>query len=227
MRAACRFLLSMLLCLPLAGCGSMWVRPAGGHGLFAAANASPLANPVSDRTYQTLRNFDLEDAYHDNALDAFLALQKFAEKEPSEDLVFALAEIAFVQGRDVERKDCCGAIPFYYLSAGYAFHYVYGPEGGSPFDPRFRVACELYNASLSKCVRAAQRVGRLDPRKGLTMPTRDGTGFRLSVSHHGFAWKPEEFGTLHFAEDYRAEGLSNRHRTFGLGVTLFATRAAP
>ena len=31
-----------------------------------------------------------------------------------------------------------------------------------PFDPRFRLACNLYNASLAKCIITAQRFGRLD-----------------------------------------------------------------
>src|SRR5205814_838213 len=41
-------------------------------------------------------------------------------------------------------------------------------RGASPltprdaFDPRFRLACNLYNAGLGQCLRTAQKVGRLD-----------------------------------------------------------------
>jgi pimeloyl-ACP methyl ester carboxylesterase len=93
------------------------------------------------------------------------------------------------------------------------------------FDPRFRLACDLYNAALAKCIRAAQGFGRLDPRQQLHLPTRDGKGFTLSVVHHGFAWQPEEFGPLQFCSDYEVVGLDNHFRTFGLGVPLICTRA--
>jgi pimeloyl-ACP methyl ester carboxylesterase len=96
----------------------------------------------------------------------------------------------------------------------------------SIFDPRFRLACDLYNAGLAKCIAAAQRVGQLDPRNELRMPTPDGKGFTLSVVHTGFTWKPEEFGKLLICGDYEVVGLANQHRTYGLGVPLIATRAA-
>ncbi len=95
----------------------------------------------------------------------------------------------------------------------------------SIFDPRFRLACDLYNAGLAKLIAAAQRVGQLDPRQELRMPTPDGEGFRLSVLHAGFTWKDEEFGKLLVCSDYSVIGLANQHRTYGLGVPLIATRA--
>jgi pimeloyl-ACP methyl ester carboxylesterase len=92
------------------------------------------------------------------------------------------------------------------------------------FDPRFRLACDLYNNGLAKCIRAAQRVCRLDPRHMLHLPTQDGKGFRLSVEHTGFPWRPEEFGPLLFCADYQVVGLANHFRTYGLGVPLIGTR---
>jgi pimeloyl-ACP methyl ester carboxylesterase len=92
------------------------------------------------------------------------------------------------------------------------------------FDPRFRLACDLYNNGLAKCIRAAQGVGRLDPRHMLHLPTPDGKGFTLSVVHHGFPWRPEEFGPLLFCSDYEVVGLDNHFRTYGLGVPLIGTR---
>ncbi len=94
------------------------------------------------------------------------------------------------------------------------------------FDPRFRVACDLYNNGLAKCIRAAQRVGRFDPRYQLHVPTRDGRGFLLTVDHHGFLWRPDEFGPLRFCADYEVFGLDNHFRTYGLGVPLIGIRDA-
>src|SRR5205823_12424586 len=95
-----------------------------------------------------------------------------------------------------------------------------------PFDPHFRLACDLYNAALSKCIAAAQRVGRLDPRQELRLPAGDGGAFTLSVVHAGFPWKDEEFGPLLPCDDYEVEGLQNQHHAYGLGVPLVAVRAA-
>ncbi len=94
----------------------------------------------------------------------------------------------------------------------------------SIFDPRFRLACDLYNAGLAKLIAAAQRVGQLDPRHQLRMPAPDGHAFELSVLHEGFTWKPEEFGKLLVCSDYSVVGLANQHRNYGLGVPLIATR---
>jgi pimeloyl-ACP methyl ester carboxylesterase len=92
------------------------------------------------------------------------------------------------------------------------------------FDPRFRLACDLYNAALAKCIRAAQRSGRLDPRHVLHLPCPDGHEFALSVTHTGFAWSAEEFGPLLFCADYQVIGLDNQFRGYGLGVPLIGTR---
>ena len=95
------------------------------------------------------------------------------------------------------------------------------------FDPRFRVACDLYNAGLAKCIIAAQQVGKLDPRQRLVLPARDGQpGITLGVVHNGFAYQPEEFGPVELCSDYQVVGLANYHRTYGLGVPLIGCRAA-
>src|SRR5262249_43732894 len=99
----------------------------------------------------------------------------------------------------------------------------------SPFDPRFRLACDLYNGGLAKCLRAAQRAGQLDPRQQLQLPAAGGKGCTLSVVHARVAWRPADVGTLLFADDYEVVGLRNQYRGYGLGVPLIGVRdpAAP
>jgi pimeloyl-ACP methyl ester carboxylesterase len=85
----------------------------------------------------------------------------------------------------------------------------------------------LYNASLAKCIRAAQRAGKLDPHQQLHLDTPDGKGgFALSVDYDGFPWPAEEFGQLLFCGDYRVTGLGQHHRSYGLGVPLICIRNA-
>jgi pimeloyl-ACP methyl ester carboxylesterase len=241
--------LALLLCGALAvlpGCTEVTVRPGMPDLLEAWRDSTISANDLSPRTLQTLRRFDLEQTYRSHPAEAVALLRERAAADPQPELLFALAEICYLQGRLAEKAASPEACVSYYLCAGYAYHFLFdGPctcekrfpsEEATPvspldplalsaFDPRFRLACDFYNAALSKWLRAVQRAGRLDPRQELRLPTLDGKGFSLSVAHLGFAWRPEEFGPLLFCEDFKVVGLSSLYRSYGLGVPLVGNRA--
>ncbi len=230
-----RWLAVCALLSVLAGCApSIGVRQAESPPLLAAWRASLFeADELSPRTSQTLRRLDLAKLYDRKPQETYVLLQRFVEKDPHPDLLFALAEISYHRGRAAERSGDCEAVAYYYCCAGYAYHYLFPlseprvsarDEATDAFDPRFRLACDLYNNGLAKCIRAAQQVGRLDPRHMLHLPTQDGQGFTLSVVHNGFAWRPEEFGPLLFCNDYTVVGLADHFRSYGLGVPLIGTR---
>jgi pimeloyl-ACP methyl ester carboxylesterase len=241
--------ITVLAALP--GCASIRVDSTHRPALLDAWRASAvLRDELSPRTMQSLRQWDLAKLYHDEPDEAIRKLHAEALNDPRPELLFALAEMNYVCGRNAEKHDCTRAIAYYYLCAGYAYHYLFDePPRPAPtletslkttgempvpvhsvprssiFDPRFRLACDLYNAGLAKLIAAAQRVGQLDPRQELRMPTPDGKGFTLSVLHTGFNWKPDEFSKLLVCSDYSVVGVANQHRTYGLGVPLIATRA--
>ncbi len=225
------------------GCSGISVSRSSSPDLQEAWRASVIRHcRVSPRTEQTLRLLDLTSTYDSDPDEAIAQLHQIALKEPAPDILFALAEVNYLQGRKREALQTHQAICHYYLCAGYAYHYLFATADRKPdqpaaatascplltpqnaFDPRFRLACELYNQSLKKCIAAAQRAGRLDAGHQLHLPTPDGQGFMLSVVHHGFRWKPEEFGPLLFCEDFRVKGLDNHHESYGLGVPLIAQR---
>lgn len=236
------------------GCSyGITVRQAEGSQLLSAWKASITEeDEVSPRTLQTLRRWDIEDKYRKHPTEAYAQLQQTLVKNPDADLLFAMAELSYLVGRQHEKKDDPGACRYYYLCAAYAYHYLFpqidncaqtvnllghdpaicekscgqGTFESFAYDPRFRVACDLYNTGLAKCIRAAQKIGRLDPRQEIHMPTPDGGGFTLSVVHHGFPWQPDEFGPLLFCGDYDVVGLSNHYRGYGLGVALIGTRTS-
>ncbi len=228
-----RIVLVGLICLGVAACADIRVRPAAAPDIFDAVRASRFdATDLSQRSWQTLRRLDLDTAYRRSPDEALAKLHAEALQDPDPDYLFALAEGHYLRGRAVESKNCCLAVGHYYLCSGYAYHFLF-PEKPRPvtdediFDPRYRLACDLYNAGLAKCVAAAQRVDRLDPRHGLQLPAGDGGDFHLSVVHVGFAWKPEEFGSLLFCRDFEVVGLDNHYGTYGLGVPLIGSRVAP
>jgi pimeloyl-ACP methyl ester carboxylesterase len=192
----------------------------------------------SPRTWQTLNELDLVETYKRQPTAALASLHAHAVKEPTSERLFALAELSYLNGTKSEKTDATQAVASYYLCAGYAYHYLFSGDCQVPrhgevvrpperiFDPRFRLACDLYNTGLAKCIDAAQKVGRLDPRQQLFLPSHDGKGFILSVVHHGFPWRPEEFGPLLFCSNYQVVGLQNQHKGYGLGVPLIGQRVA-
>jgi len=228
-----------------AGCSSISVSRSPAPDLLDSWRSSiTLENRLSPRSQQTLRRLDLAKTYDHDPDEAANRLHALAQKDPHPDFLFALSEMHYLQGRKIERYHCQDSIGHYYLCAGYAYHYLFATadsnstmsSDGQPrpsallaptnaFDPRFRLACDLYNRGLAKCIAAAHRVGRLDPRSQLHIPTTAGRDFTLSVVHHGFNWKPEEFGSFLFCEDFKVEGLDNQYESYGLGVPLIVRRA--
>jgi pimeloyl-ACP methyl ester carboxylesterase len=197
---------------------------------------------------QTLRQLDLDEIYARSPSECLIRLQTESEHDLTPELLFALAELSYQIGLRAESSHELDACVFYYLCAGYAYHYLFdfapvpephslgleGPPGNerrpfdeaNPFDPRYRLACDLYNAALAQCIRTAQRAGRLDPREKLHLRTPNSHEFVLTIQHHGFAWGPEEFGPLLFCADFQTVGLANQYRRYGLGVPLIGNRVS-
>ncbi|MGF1580992.1 MAG: esterase/lipase family protein [Gemmataceae bacterium] len=245
----------VLFAFALAGCGtSLGVRKTNQYPLLSAWRATVgQGDDISPRTKQTLRRLDLETVYDRNPTEAYAKLHQLAVEQPDPDWIFALADMCYLFGQQLERRNSSEALAYYYLCAGYSYHFLFGNNCPQPdplcgyakhgrpiqtvsvppvqhtpeeaFDPRFRLACDLYNNGLEKCIRAAQKVGRLDSRQLLHLANADGSKFCLSVTHHGFPWRPQEFGVLLFASDFQVVGLTNHYKTYGLGVPLIGTRA--
>jgi pimeloyl-ACP methyl ester carboxylesterase len=252
-RRAARLIVALLVALAPAcgGIGVREVkRPALFADWRASALAADRPSP---RTVQTLRIYDLDRAYDRDPEDATRRLHLVAVADPQPDTLFALAELHYVRGQSLDKRHPDEALRHYVRCCAYAQYYlmsssVDGPSeparqrvepasralglGQRPptaltprdaFDPRFRLACNLYNAGLAQCLRSAQKTGRLDTRAVLRLPTSDGGDDCVPVTHVGFAWKPGEFGKLAFCEDYEVVGLANLYRDYGLGVPLIGS----
>ena len=196
-----RLLLSAALAAAILGCTKgVTVIPADAPGLGSFQASVAGANDLSPRTLQTLRRWDLEGEYRHDAGAAYGKLQAACVRDPQPDTLFALSEMSYLFGKQTEKASLPDACCFYYLSAGYAYHYLFDGSAESPFDPRFRLACDLYNAGLAKCLRVCQAAGTPQFVTGFQhgyfvrdygvcdeqfhLPTHDGKGFTLSVKHH-------------------------------------------
>lgn len=240
MPRAARFAVLVFAAL-LPACTSIGVREIKRPRLFQQLQSSaPQCAALSPRTVQTLRIYDLDRAYERSPDEAADRLRDQAIREPHPDSIFALCEIHYVRGQALEKKRPKQSLEHYYRACGYAQHYLLASCDDSPrddgnsctpsltprdaFDPRFRIACELYNDGLGRCLRTAQKTGMLDGRRELRLP-RGQSVESLPIVHSGFAWKPEDFGALFVSGDYEVVGLSNVYHDYGLGVPLIATLA--
>lgn len=138
-----------------------------------------------------------------------------ADVEP--DTLFALAEMSFQQARRTADR------ARYFAAAVYAYAFLF-PEGygGSPsrFDPRLRLAADLYNRSLALAF-ASDDAAEVVPRGG---------SFTLPFAHMDVTMAPDarrvgEHTLAQFVStaDLEVRGLSMRYRRAGLGAPLAAS----
>src|SRR6266852_6440443 len=124
-RTGRQILVMTALLLFLAGCAEVTVHRTNNSELTADWRSSLMApRGLSNRTMQTLRQFDLDGIYDDRPVEAFGRLRASTVDNPQPEQLFALAEISYDLARKAEERQKPDAVFFYYLSAGFAYRYV-------------------------------------------------------------------------------------------------------
>jgi len=181
---------------------------------------------LSKRTLQTLRQFDLVDQLEGDPEQVLHQLQVILRTERLANILFAHAEVANLLAKSSEAKDEKKAFDLYVTAAADSYEYLFDKQFAATrntYDPQFCQACDLYNESLDRAMRLANRHGGLKP--GLQHFCHSGNEsilFRITseVEH----LQHEDFKKFKFVSDYQIKGLSNHYRTYGLGVPLIAER---
>jgi hypothetical protein len=211
----------------LVGWSDITIQPSRGERAFSSFQRSVAGiDRPSDRTLETLKRFDLERSYRRNVANALLSLEKLARKQPSAELVYALAELSWVDGLKQDRWRRAQSIDRFLDAVGYAHDYLFDPEladGRGPSDPRFRLACEIYNAGLERLIRAAQSKDPIDP-QGVIRLKVHGHEQVLQVVLRDSPWTPADVHKLILASDFEVSGLAGSRNQYGLGVPLIGVR---
>lgn len=190
-------------------------------------NLAGLDRPT-ERTAETLRRHDLYDRYRRDPDAALVRLENAARNAPEPELVFALAELSWIEAKKLDRRRRPAALDAYLNTVAYAYDFLFDPElagGREPTDPRFRLAIDLYNGALDSIIRAAQAQGRIEPGGTITLKAH-GRELTLRVGLERSPWTAEDIHELRLASDFEVTGLPTRTYQYGLGVPLIGIRKA-
>ncbi|GIW99988.1 MAG: hypothetical protein KatS3mg111_3321 [Pirellulaceae bacterium] len=181
---------------------------------------------ISSRSRQVLRRYALEERYADDAAECLVALQELAAVEADSELVYAVAEVAYVLGKQAEEEErYAQALDMFGVCVSNAYMYLFATEFDStrnPYDPLFRSACDLYNVGLESTLRLVNAKGQLQPGRSYEVYAGK-EKYRVHTVVRG-KWHPEEIDHFEFVSDYEVEGLPSSGMTYGLGVPLIAVR---
>jgi len=188
--------------------------------------ASRQGPQVSSRTETLLRRYDLLDLYKSDITACLEGLQLLSEREPNGELVYGLAELAYIAGKRAEKEhDEALALDMHGVAVSNAYMYLFGAAFDpvrNPYDPQFRGACDLYNESLESTLRLVNSKGQLKPGHSYTVTTGNHV-YEVATVVKG-NWRNEDFDHFEFVSDYKLNRLDVAGLTYGLGVPLIAVR---
>ncbi len=181
---------------------------------------------ISQRTTNVLRRFALSEVYARDPAECLVQLQTLLESEVDGELVYSIAELAYILGKRAENKgDQSLALDMYGVSVSNAYMYLFSVEFDlvrNPYDPQFRGACDLYNESLESTLRLVSARGQLHPGRSYKVTTGKQTYEVATVTRGN--WNNEDFERFEFVSDFKLDGLPSSGLTYGLGVPLIAVR---
>jgi pimeloyl-ACP methyl ester carboxylesterase len=186
------------------------------------------SSDYSSYTASILHRYDLERFYAKKPTPCLIQLHELACADDRDDVLFALSELAFLQGKDGRRDTVDGhelvAKNYFAASAIYAYLFLGRLEKADPkaaFDRRFRLACDLYNRSLGYII--AQRKGPVaEMPPVIWLPVGS---IRLQPGVTDLPKPLSEYVEVSSADHYKVNGLSVRNRMAGMGTPLVLVSA--
>lgn len=222
--------ISVMLAVFVVGCASseIGVRKIDTETYFRAVQRSALNGVrASEDTEVLLRQRDLAESYSKQPIQVIEQLDAELCTAPSRDLAVALAELCFLEARDYPPLSE-QAMRLYMTSLLYSHACLFDDQLGSPlskYDPRFRLACDLYNQSLARAIDFAQD-HKLTFQGGRDLDTLIGKA-RVTAGVFKLTWPREQVSAFIPTYHYRVTGIRNHYRTAGLGVSAMAIRKMP
>jgi pimeloyl-ACP methyl ester carboxylesterase len=215
--AACATLL-LVACGPPVGVSRVSPREVS-RDLTRSALNSTMPSEFSENV---LNRFDLRERFRRDPEAALARLHQLAVEGRGRDTtLFALAELSFAHAEATRKRD------YYLLAAVTAWAFLFPGGDGEPpdeFDPRLRIAADLYNRGLTQGL-ASGDGSVVDLRSGL-YPLPFGQQVAVHMEPDALRWGDRELVDFVPVAELRVRGLRSRHRRPGIGAPLAARAIA-
>ena len=188
------------------------------------------ADELSPSARNVLRRWVLSERYDSDPEGAIAALHTITvDGRGSADEVITLAEMAFLYAENSQKRPYFLGVansrkqPYFLAAAIYAFAFLF-PEKGfeppSPYDPRLRLAADLYSLGLINGFASADGATVEITSGGYELPFG-----RLYVTFDPSAleWHDRRIVALTPVDELEIRGLANRYRHAGIGAPLAAS----
>jgi len=188
-------------------------------------NALNSSQPSED-ALKVLNRYDLRTAFEKNPDSTLATLQGIAGTDDRRDVLYALAELNYLNASRISRSGKPGvarhAPESYFAAAIYAYLYLEGASREAlpnPFDIRYRAAADFYNRGL-----ALSLIVSTNARVELASGQRQTPPGVVSVQYTqpGRTWDLDMIQEFYSADEFVVRGLSTRNRDSGLGAPLVA-----
>jgi hypothetical protein len=216
--------------IPLALCCMFWLllttgceTPVGVERLDAVTAQRQLTanalttHELSPSARNVLRRWVLSQRYDDDPAGAIAALHTIStDGGGDEDEVITLAEMAYLYAEKTHQRS-------YFLGAAiYSFAFLFpdkGLEPPSPYDPRMRLAADLYSLGIIHGFASTDDATVEFSSGDYELPFGR---VHVAVNPSGFEWHNRRVLALTPVEEVAVRGLANRYRHPGIGAPLAA-----
>ncbi len=207
------------------GCGTRGVTRTTMRDHLQRMNRTAIvSDQLSEYTLIYLRQRDLGRQMKRDPQAGIEQLDQKLCPQPDRGTLFVLAELCFLRAKKEDPRSAQSHL-YYLSSCRYAYECLFAPDAGeplSPFDPRFRLAAEFYNASLSSLFEF--RVEATDPGTEPFIELPIVNGEVRMVGSERTRTLLDDLRSSVVAGTIVVESVPNQYRRFGLGVPLVASR---
>lgn len=194
------------------------VSRSGFEPVFAEQSQNVLTNGVpSASSWQALASVGLQSAYRSDPDGTLDRIESLGSSNRLRGAFAVLAELRYLRALH------SGAPEDFLAAAIDAYLYLFCDElqpAANPFDPRFRLACDIYNRALARALLDESGAVSLRDR---VFETPLGS-VEIVASRPGFPWSEKYFARFLPSDAFQVRGLRERVRTSGVGVPLIAIR---
>jgi pimeloyl-ACP methyl ester carboxylesterase len=209
----------LLGCFAIAGCSTpVGVARVDPQVIYQQRTRNVLFDgSLSESSRIVLSRWDLTKRFAADPEGALAALQaKIADGTAGSDEIFALAELSFQHGEETGKRT------YYFAASVYAYAFLFPDQidtPPSPYDPRLRIACDLYNRALTAAFETTDGA-RVELRGGdFVLPFGN---LHVAFDPTSLVWAGRKLVDLVPIDEFKVYGLRNTYRQAGIGAPLAA-----